>query len=328
MSLNLDTMARHVCRKVRQTDDLAIAACKEFLSDRYNMICEESLWRDLIYQFNGTIAVTGTADDLNHTSFNSLGYYLLPSYVDRVLAVRTPNNSMVPESSELLFSVDPDVFTSTGEPVKYDIMSPRIWMFETATAIGSTSDDLTTDPGVEVTADIIGPKGRRRIEINVNDPDPALDGGDSPFVIERIQKAESSGTVTVYHLSGGLTTIAELAPTQTSLSGYQTIRVLPMPRTDTTLRILVKKKPLPLVEDNDVPELRGVAMPLMTFAQGDMLERARRQGMAQPKFSEALAMLESLRQQNVWQEASSRRVVLNDGPSSGDASFMDKSNFI
>lgn len=328
MSLDLDTMARHVCRKVRQTDDLAIAACKEFLSDRYLMICEESLWRDLIYQFNGNLAVTGTADDLNHTSFNALGYYLLPSYVDRVLAIRTPNNSMVPESSELFFSVDPDVFETTGEPVKYDIVSPRIWMFETATEFGSTSSDLSTDPGVEVTADIIGPKGRRRININVNDPNPALDGGDAAIVIERVQKAQSSGTVTVFHVSGGLTTIAELSPTQTSLSGYQTIRVLPKPRADTTLRILVKKKPLPLTEDNDVPELRGVAMPLMTFAQGDMLERARRHGMAQPKFAEALALLESLKQQNVWQEASSRRVVLNDGPASGDASFMDKSNFL
>ena len=74
------------------------------------------------------------------------------------------------------------------------------------------------------------------------------------------------------------------------------IQVFPTPSVSTPLFIAGKRGVVQIVQDADEPILRNITICLVTFATGDMLQRARHYDKAQLKFAEANAMLTAAQQ--------------------------------
>ncbi len=102
---------------------------------------------------------------------------------------------------------------------------------------------------------------------------------------------------------GNSTTIVTLAAAATNAPKRQRIRLLFIPSSTTTIRVLGKRTPPLFNADTDEPAIPAMTNCLLSFVHADMLQRARRYGQAQAIQSEAMALLAQLKQIEVVQQA-------------------------
>jgi hypothetical protein len=309
--MNLIELATTVCTSVRAKDDDAVADCKMFLNNRYQMIWNGDLWRDSLYTWAGKLgAQSGDSVDLgNDWESNAEGYYLFPQIVARVLAIRTTGKTIDVAGVDRMFAVDPDAFLRTGTPMDYHGLSPALWVNSTSKSVRLFVTD-NNDIGVQVTVRYVTLDGIRRTDtISIATKYPTVSSGLPivPAIIEQVTKPTTSGNILVSAATGPFTITGY--PTDTTLCPKARVRFLPKPSAAMTFEALVKKQAAPLTSDYDCPELRGVEQALMAFVEGDMLRRARRFNQANELYSEASTLLSALKSEATWQEETSVRLT-------------------
>lgn len=310
--MTLLEMASLVCGKVRQSDAAGLTRCKEYLRHRYRMIAAEELWKDLLFAIPFTYDMTAeTAGELFGPNWFSrdAGIWHLPSSVDKVLALRSAAGGVAVSDQYQFFRMSPDQFAETGEPVEF---------FQEQRVVADLRGKLA-----EVEADGVvltnGAPDNTAYKIRYLD----LDGEQQDFVGNFVAAGGSSasfypqiilsatrltGQASAYFSLGG-TEIAIAGANRTDWKTYPTLRLMPRPTADVSLRALVKRKCIELTEDGDSPEINGVENCLMAFAQADMLQRARAYAKADAVVGEASALLKQLKTVAVAQEANLNRIV-------------------
>ena len=91
-------------------------------------------------------------------------------------------------------------------------------------------------------------------------------------------------------------------------SGNCRIKPVPVPKAAGTVFVLGKLNWVAL-EASDTPALGGITNALLSYAEGDMLERARQYGKAQVKFSEAASHVLIMNDMEKSQEQNMSRII-------------------
>lgn len=318
--MTLNEMAEYVCGVVRQSAATDIRKAKEFLRQRYRMIASEELWKDLLFQIPFTFDMAAeSAGELFGPNFFSrdAGIWHLPSSVDKVLALRTDEHGIDVTDGYQFFRTSLDEFTETGDPVKFtvehrvvaDLRGKLAEIEATGVAIYNAAADNQAYKVRYLDLD-----GEARNFVGTFSPSATPSATFSPQVILSATKLATSGSA--YFALDGVE-IALAASTDTEWKSYPTIRIFPRPTASLDLRVMVKRKCIDLTDDGDSPEIDGVDNCLMTFAQVDMLKRARQYGKAGAVTSEALALLNQLKVVAVAQQAQRTQVVPIVGEVSG-----------
>jgi hypothetical protein len=302
--MTLSDMADFVCRKVRQTDTTSVARCKEFLSKRYELIYNDALWRDSLYLFPFTFVPEYRLLTDRPESWDSI--WMMPSVVDKVVALRTDSQELQPSGQELLMRGSLDEFVQTGQPVNFTTLAPCVAILP-ADYDFHDLEIFGGDSGQTWTIHIIDADGNRE-KFTSTFPSGGTSIVADCRVVERATKQASSADVDLSTNSTDIT-LATCPAAETAFPVRLPIRLIPGPTDDIDLKALVKKKHIPLEDDGDAPELRNVVNCLLAFAQADMWERGRQIGKANSKFSEAGALLDQLKQNHSWQEHTQVRLV-------------------
>ncbi len=116
--MNRRQIVDYVLQRVGQIDDTDRTACESFTSKRYELIYQSYLWKDSL------IAVDVAVDPTN--DLNKEGVILVPSMIDRVVAVRCPQNAVRIHGLEEYYAVDYNAFQNLGNAYEFAILSP-IW---------------------------------------------------------------------------------------------------------------------------------------------------------------------------------------------------------
>jgi hypothetical protein len=301
--MNLATMAAFVCGKVRRSDAGSIAKCKEFLRQRYQVLYDESLWRDSVWAYEFTFTPNQTDKPESYAAT-----YFLPSVVDRLLALRTTDNFMRSVAEETLYRSSIDEFAQSGTPVRFTTGAPVVaiipedYPYSDALFVSAA----VADAGIEYSVTYIDANGDRQSISTTFGAGSQV--AEDVRVLERATKLATTAAVTFQGFEAAVDIISAAAAA-TAWPARTPIKLIPIPTAATVFRALVKKKVLPLEDDNDVPELRGVDNALLAMAQGDMLERERQYGKAAQKHGEGLALLQDLKNRACYQEDQQMQIV-------------------
>lgn len=141
--MNLSDLTNYVATKTQNvaTDDLE--AIKLFLSTRYELIYNSYLWKDSLCMVNVPF------DPVNNQD-NAEGIVILPQIIDRVVAVRTKDNSVRIHGLEDYYRVDYDAFTTGGTNIfgsaaEFAILSPLWFVFRGAQGLMVSYSSPATD---------------------------------------------------------------------------------------------------------------------------------------------------------------------------------------
>jgi len=121
--MTLDDLANYVSVKSQLVEADDIAAAKLFLSQRYELIYNEYMWKDSLCYVNVPFDPVNNLDNAN-------GIILLPTQIDRLVAIRTANSSLEIQGLEYFYRIDWNKFGDTSNcqftPNEMAILSP-IW---------------------------------------------------------------------------------------------------------------------------------------------------------------------------------------------------------
>lgn len=330
--MTLGDMAALVCAKTRQSDSTALARCKQFLRQRYEMIWAEEMWNDSLFrlEFSFNMSASALASDLPFANFFSrdVGIWHLPPTVDRILALRRTDQGVGVADHFRFYRDTLDAFEQTGAPVGFEVLGGVFadlrGKLTTVEAQGVVLSSPGGDENAVVRVVYLDFDGEEQILTS-----EALEAGYSntfyPQVIQSVSKPTTNSAVQVVVDGDVIGTVAASAQVG---KRYPRIQLLPMPVVTTDFKALVKQKPLRLEDDNDEPALRGVENCLMEYAQADMLERARQYSKAQLKRSEADALLLKLKKTEVAQEANHCQIVPEVSEVSGTVGYHHSKGYI
>lgn len=309
--MNLGDYADYICSKVRETDSDSLAACKGYVSKRYQLIYQKDLWRDSLIEFTAPVSVADT--------LNAGGFVQLPRIVDRIVACRTPDRELTVENQEIYFRQTADQFALSGTPLAFNILGRLCWQGLTAVNLTiACTNEGDNNSSVKVRW-IDENTELQNTVVQITTVPVSIGNG---FVVEAFTKNTSTGTVTLY--ADGVAVIT-LQPSATSAEPFHRIRLVQKPIQDFTLRVLAKKKFSPLILDTDEPFLLDVDNCLIAFGQADMLERQRQYGKSQAKLTEALGLLEQIAKIEMEQQASNPRLIpYVDGVTPGTYEYESK----
>lgn len=337
--MTLAEMADFVCGKARANDAASLAACKKYLRQRYEMIYNDQLWRGSLYMHTFELPALERDYVPNFTPIGQAGVYFFPTVVDRVLGLRQTSGEIGVVDELELYRGSLDEYDQDGEPVQFSVLSPALmWLpdpdldsqpvrlsggdtSQTATVrwVDGDGEEHTTE--IETGADtVFGSEGDESgVQLVESVTAPVSDAG---LFLEWNEDD-----------SGNWLRMARKRPTETSMPIRQRIRVFPKPGDGAAigayqLRALVKRKVIPLEDDADTPVLRGVDNLLMSFAQADMLQRARRYGQAGVVQQEALALFEQFKRMEVAQQSHRQRIVPEVTEVSGESEWMPGKGFV
>jgi hypothetical protein len=301
--VNLSELASFVCGKARQRDASSLVKCKEFLSRRYELIYNESLWRDSLWtlDFTFTPEVLGVPESWDGIKF-------MPSVVDRLVALRVTDQPLSVVADEQLYRSSIDEFTQEGAPARYSTGAPVVCILPTTydtTDIAIVPHDAA-DVGRTWKMTLIDTSGNRLQYEGTLDAGEVI--SEAVRVVERCTVAECDEYVSLDSRFGD-ETIATCPAGETIFPARLPVRLVPKPTAATAFKALVKKKCLALTNDADVPELRGVENILIPLAHGDMMQRARQYGKAEKLHGEGLEMLKEFKTRHVFQETQQMQIV-------------------
>lgn len=149
---------------------------------------------------------------------------------------------------------------------------------------------------------------------------------DTTVTKQRIEVESMSKPVgtTEFSLNGQFNWLGEqnggtLSASDTRSPQYQRIRLFYIPKSETTLRILGKRKCSALTFDQEEPEIRNIDNCLIAFALGDLWARRRQLGKANIFYQEGAALLHELAKLETVQAANNSRFIPDAG--AGDPFF-------
>ena len=334
--MTLSQMAGLVCRKIGKTDSVSVAACKDFIRQRHELIYDSALWvesRDY-----ASFPYPSTEDGLRAAIRPGQPEYvarvILPSNVGLLLQLRCGGDWLSPEQASSAFGRDPDAFAATGLPVSF--------VEEGSSGVSWPLPDLPGVAGSRLCFQITNPEDSG-IQVTVRGIRPVTVGGvpiPSTLVEEETVALTASQTYTTQHYLrveslSKPPSLGKVTLTSPELNGERSdewgaeeterrhvvCRILRRPNFDPThpqmLHACFKRKIQPLAGDGDIPMVRGIDNVLLAFAQADMLERGRQYSKAQLKAQEAAALLQVAVDLQTGQGASLVQIQPETGSTSG-----------
>jgi hypothetical protein len=290
--MTLAALANLICSKVRKTDADSVAACKEFLRQRHEMIYDAALWKD-------TVGIWSDSLDYNSTLQQWFSEFHCDYDIARVLGVRWRTNAdLSPAALGTWMQADPEFYEANGEPVGFVELEARGVSFNIPTAAGVTiTSSSSEDVGVEIEVSGLDADGEEAFESVV------ITAGDASTVTEwqfirSITKPITEGVITVEG-TGDAPGRMRMPPHDT-VSRCCVLRFNRIPVANTAdpfsdqpqVLIHAKRKLTSFVRDNDGPMIRGSDNALLAFGLADMLERERQYGKAQAKVAEGQSLLQ------------------------------------
>ncbi len=322
--MTLSGIAEIVTEKVGHTDSDSVAVCKKFIRRRYEMIWNESLWKESLGVFVQSDYTTKILGE-NTAAAPIFDEIVLNSTIDRPIAIRYVSDSrkQVLENTDLaatLFS-DPDRFSRIGDPVSFTILgSQASGHYRDAITVLEIFSSSVSDVGGEVYIAEYG-NGYKRSEtvvLNGTSSVSTTNTYNNPTVIT---KPTTMGAVTVQiPVDTRFTGVDVLMPELVYLQPgererrHVKVKIQGQPRETFTLVVIGKRRFPDLDNDNDTTPISGVDNALISYAQADMLERERQYGKAQLKIQEGGALLAQLKRLETHQQANISRIVpVSDG---------------
>ncbi len=296
--MTLSDMANHVVELIGSPDTESIAQAKKFIKSRYMMIYDAHLWED------SKVSLTLTTYD------NQL---ILPAWVDKVLQVAMQKDAEVrllpPMDRQNIYQIDPYLLEQSGDLIGFSHMN--------------TVATLMHPPGVgiKLVSSSANDTGSVRIQglhngntISETLPLSGTNAVTSQYLYDEVYTLSKPTTVGYIKANTANTASNEL---QVLLADenerrHQRIQIHRDFTEGHKLLILAKRKCVPLIHDNDSPQLSGSENALLSFAVADMLTRMRQSGKAQPHLQEANAHLASMMGAEKNQRANVVRFVPED----------------
>jgi hypothetical protein len=301
--MTLVDLVSYVCSKTGQIETEDQAACRAFLSKRYELIYQSYLWKDALIGLD----VTVDPDDEN----NAEGIVLLPEIIDRVVAVRTADQSVRIRGLEEYYRVDANEFINTGLPYSFVILSP-IWFVWRGTV------------GLQLIAENQEDTGNCKItwrDVNGTSYTQLISAGaflnSTTIEVESFFKPVTLGAMSLNPQTSGDDAGGTLTTTETRSPSYQRIRLFAIPREETIVSILGKKKFTPLDFDQEEPLIKNLDNCLIAFACSDMLKRARQYAKANEELQQGAILLSELAKLEVLQAANNVKFMPDGGFSEG-----------
>jgi hypothetical protein len=321
--MTLSEIANQACEDIGYPSNVELVAfAKRKVANRYQIIWNDQLWKDSLYQFTQTMTPTGTTDA---QLLAAAGQVMLPSLLERIVAIRTSDNPLSPANQQTFFRCNPDIFAQTGRPIEYFEMSPVAVAFAKSSPRYLWADTLATDDnGSKVTFTGIDSGGvTRSFEYTtlaggarvVQIVDYYGDGSTDypvPWVeLTSISKPETTGGITLSFSSSsssntGSSNDLVLLPGDLTAARRQRIQLVRNPTTEQVLRVLCKKRAT-VLNDNDSPELTGADAVLLPLVTGDLHWLMKEGDLANAKWSEGGALLEQMKRASVYQTANQPR---------------------
>jgi hypothetical protein len=327
--MTLAQLASLVCSKVGKTDDASLAACKDFLCQRHEMIYDSALW--LESRDYAAFAFPATEDGYSTGARPGYPDYvarvIFPTNVGRVIALRCGADAIYPEQGYSVFNRDPNDFETRGPAVSFveDGASAISWPLPNNAS--NQGDKLQFSCSSDDNGAAITVRGYAFDPLSAN---PALvtevvtlaggAGATQAFYIwtESISKPFTAGIVFVSGSLGG--PIDEWAAEETERR-HVVCRIVQRPKYDPASRLQLwayfKRKIQHLRKDGDVPMVRNADNALIALAQADMLERGRQYSKAQLKIQEGGALVKELADLQADQGASLTQIQPDVGIPSG-----------
>lgn len=333
--MTLAEMADFVCGKVRQEDATSVLRAKAYLARRYAMIYNGELWKDSLWGYDFSYDTTDLNTDPVNILYNALpfgnvyavrrGAWLFPAAVDKVLALRATDGPLPVTSEQDFYRITLDAFAEAGAAMNFFQM-PKIVAY--ADSVSDTNDDSTVlaggaavDVNLTVTCEYIDHEGERRTATGTM----AGFAVGPVRVLLKLTKEESSAGA---YLQNQDSDVAWFAVGEEASAPLRCrIRLTPQPQETTGFKAMVKLKPQPMTDDAEEPAISGVEDCLMSFAQGDMLQRARQYGKAQVVQQEAIELLKQLKIAGVAQEAHVQQITPIVSEPSGSVDFISGKGF-
>jgi hypothetical protein len=311
--MTLAALANLICSKVRKTDAESVAACKEFLRQRHEMIYDAALWKDtLTYQATTIPMVEGTFVTDNITLPRDIAKPIQVRIGDRVLEIVDPTRWV---------SLTDEVFRTVGTPAGFSEIGCVGMPWPRGTEARAAGYGLATTVVLFTTTNAADAGRTATVRgVNINSVSMTetvtLTASQAQTTngwkdVEVITKDATTGAVLVEDdNSNGLSFY--LGPDETE-SRFCVIRVSPPPGAaitgSTALYVMGKRRLRPLRQDGDAPMIRGCDNALLAFGLGDMLERERQYGKAQAKVAEAQSLMQLMIDGERNQGASLMRIV-------------------
>jgi hypothetical protein len=155
--MTLSELSSFICGTVSQREATDLAACKGYLTQRHKMLWQDQLWKDSLVEYEQTITSLNY-DASSSTWLPTRQILLLAPIVGQVVAMRTRDRSMGPQSSEYYYRRELDVFQNQGSAAEYRLLSPVVWDFDTAQNVSVVSTD-SADAGSPARATTIADDG-------------------------------------------------------------------------------------------------------------------------------------------------------------------------
>jgi hypothetical protein len=231
--------------------------------------------------------------------------------VDRIVGIRSNGNRNLPQTDlATLFETDPTIFERSGTPLLYSELPP-VAVASLPAAVGQfmLASDSASDTAVQVRVqgDLNGAEQRETVTLAGTTPVATINSYDTPYIIS---KQPSVGTVTVKDSSGN---VIQTLFSDEHQRRQARIRLHDIPSTNpTSLLVLAKRKPKPLLNDLDTPTIRNIENALLSYTLADMLELLRQYSKAAAKAQEAAAFLAEARDMEANQGQRSIRIIPQD----------------
>lgn len=124
-----------------------------------------------------------------------------------------------------------------------------------------------------------------------------------------LYKPTTSAAVSLNPILSGDAAGGTLPAADTASPVYQRIRLLPKPTAETAIKILAKAAYVPLDFDQAEPQITGSHLALMAFAKHSLRKRGGEHGAAAEDLNEAMGLLETLKKEEMQQEAHNQRII-------------------
>lgn len=156
--MTLSDLATLICAKIGQQEANDLAACKDWLKRRHELLWHEVLWKDSLVQFTQTLSPDDYA--VTSTWLPTKGILLCHPIIERVLAARLDSRKLNVQRQEYYFRIDYDSFAKNGNPTEFVLLPPCVWEFEEAEDVvlarGDAGDSSITVVSDTLDSDQIG----------------------------------------------------------------------------------------------------------------------------------------------------------------------------
>jgi len=298
--MTLSSIANFVCSKLGKTDASSISAAKDFIRQRHEMIVDTGLWKDtiVISEFNLPTRESPDTNPYTANATESVSYeeeFTLPYEVARPINIIYNDQLLAYRDLQALVRTQPDSVLGTGNPVAFTEVEPVALSKLTSTEpfrVQLKAYTNAADSGTTIY--FKGKLNSRPVAESLTLSSSNYYGSQEFDEVHYVSKNTTSGAVL---FSNGAST--ETIPADETKYSLCRVRLNLNPEyvtgEDVSIIVIGKKRVRPMRHDYDEPQVRGIDNALISFVEGDLLERSRQYAKAQVKYAEASSLLDIAR---------------------------------